>query len=389
MARKVPAPARLSLPALELFPKPVRETTTRKGERMGRRGRRRQGEWRGALALVALLATLVVSLAGCASSGATGAQGKAGAAPTPIATLTLPPPLARYSVFVTDVLTGNMAELGKQTWHVSQSIHGLGLSADGKTLYVTDVAANRLFAFDLSNGAPKEIHSVGVGVYPVHMVATHDGSAIFVTSFGGSSVAVIDGRTWKPQKMITTPQRPHSVVISPDGQWVYTGCYGGAAIAVINVASESLAATIPLPQLAEPYGLAISPDGHYLYASDNLTGRLFVVDAPARRVVASVAVGLHPALIAHSPDGKTLYVANGGSHTVSVVDISRDPAHPTVKATVAVTGYPHGIAVSPDGRYVVVANTLGKDLSVIDVASLKVIATIPGERYPNDVLITG
>ena len=36
-----------------------------------------------------------------------------------------------------------------------------------------------------------------------------------------------------------------------------------------------------------------------------------------------------------------------------------------------------------------VANTLGKDLSVIDTASLKVIATIPGESYPNDVLITG
>jgi len=349
---------------------------------------RRQG-WRGVLALVALPVALLVALAtmlaGCASSGA---QGKASTAPTPIATLTLPSPLANYSVFVTDVLTGNMAELGKQTWHVSPSIHGLGLSADGKTLYVTDVATNRLFAFDLSGGAPKEIHSVGVGVYPVHMVATHDGSMIFVSSFGGASVAVVDGHTWTLRKTITTPERPHSIVISPDGKWVYAGCYGGAAIAVINVASESLAATIPLPDLAEPYGLAISPDGHYLYASDNLTGRLFVVDALARRVVASIAVGLHPALIARAPDGKTLYVANGGSHSVSVVDISRDPARPTVRANVVITGYPHGIAVTPDGRYVVVANTSGKDLSVIDTASLKVIATIPGESYPNDVLIT-
>ena len=354
---------------------------------------RRRQEWRGVLALAALLValttTLTTTLAGCASSGASGAQSKAGGAPTPIATLTLPSPLANYSVFVTDVLTGNMAELGKQTWHVSQSIHGLGLSVDGKTLYITDVAANRLVAFDLGDGAPKEIHSVGVGAYPVHMVATRDGSAIFVSSFGGASVAVVDGHTWTLLKTITTPERPHSIVISPDGKWVYTGCYGGAAIAVINVASDSLAATIPLPQLAEPYGLAISPDGHYLYASDNLTGRLFVVDALARRVVASIAVGLHPALIARSPDGKTLYVANGGAHTVSVVDISRDPAHPTVRATVPVTGYPHGIAVTPDGRYVVVANTLGKDLSVIDTALLKVIATIPGERYPNDVLIAG
>ncbi|HET9979219.1 MAG TPA: YncE family protein [Ktedonobacterales bacterium] len=353
----------------------------------------RRGGWRGALALVALLValatTLATTLAGCALSGASGAQGTASAAPTPIATLTLPAPLASYSVFVTDVLTGNLAELGKYTWRISPSIHGLGLSADGKTLYVTDVATNRLFAFDLSGGSPKEIHSVEVGAYPVHMVGTSDGSVIFVSSFGGASVAVVDGHTWTLRKTITTPERPHSIVISPDGRWVYAGCYGGAAIAVINVASESLAATIPLPNLAEPYGLAISPDGHYLYASDNLTGRLFAVDALERRVVASIAVGLHPALIARSPDGKTLYVANGGSHSVSVVDISRDPAHPTVRATVVVTGYPHGIAVTPDGRYVVVANTSGKDLSVIDTKSLKVISTIPGEQYPNDVLITG
>ncbi len=329
-----------------------------------------------------LVVALAVLLTGCAPSAA------ATTAPTPLASLTLPPQLSRYAIFVTDVLTGNMAELGHHTWHVAQSIHGLGLSADGKTLYVTDVATNRLIAFDLSSGTPRETHSVGVGAYPVHMVATRDGGTIFVTSFGGASVAVVDAHTWKLRVMIATPARPHSIVISPDGQWAYTGCYGGAAIAVINVASASLAATIPLPQSAEPYGLAISPNGRYLYASDNLTGRLFVVDTRARRVVDTVAVGLHPALIARSPDGKTLYVANGGSHSMSVLDISHDPSRPTVRATVGVTGYPHGIAVTPDGRYIVVADTLGKNLAAIDASALKVIATIPGERFPNDVLIT-
>ena len=114
-----------------------------------------------------------------------------------------------------------------------------------------------------------------------------------------------------------------------------------------------------------------------------------MVDTQTRQVVTSVPVGQRPALIAHSSDGKTLYIANGGSHTVSVLDISADPAHPRVRGTVVVTGYPHGIAVTPDGRYVVVANTLGKDLSVIDASTLQVIATIPAGKYPNDVLITG
>src|SRR5262249_17752898 len=162
----------------------------------------------------------------------------------------------------------------------------------------------------------------------------------------------------------------------------------GAAIAVLDIASATLAATIPVPGPAQPYGLALSRDGRWLYASDNFSDRLVVLDTRTRRVVTSVDVGIRPALIARSPDGSTVYVANGQSHSVSVVDISRHPDHPTVRAPVSVDGYPHGLAVTPDGRFIVVANTISKNLSVIDAARDRVVATIagPGLQYPNDVL---
>jgi DNA-binding beta-propeller fold protein YncE len=65
--------------------------------------------------------------------------------------------------------------------------------------------------------------------------------------------------------------------------------------------------------------------------------------------------------IARSPDGATRYVANGGSHSVSVLDLARDPAQPMLRNNVPVDGYPHGLAVTPDGRYIVVANTSGAE----------------------------
>jgi YVTN family beta-propeller protein len=51
-------------------------------------------------------------------------------------------------------------------------------------------------------------------------------------------------------------------------------------------------------------------------------------------------------------------------------------------------GYPHGLALTPDGRYLVVANTYGDTLSVIDTTTNTDIGTIPGEKYPNDVVIS-
>jgi YVTN family beta-propeller protein len=335
------------------------------------------------LALVLLLALLP----GCGLG--------AGATATPSGTtppvLALPPQLAGQRVFVADLVAGDLAQLGAKTYHVSRSIHGLGVSGDGRWLYVSDVAGGRLVAYPLSGGAlgdPAQSHAVPVGGQPVHMINTADGQRILVTNFSGASVSVVSATSWTVEKTIPTPAQPHGIVLAPDGRLAYVACYGGAAIAVIDTNTLVLARTIALPAGSEPYGITTSPDGRYVYASDNLTGRLFVVDVGnGDRILPALTIGQHPALIARSPDGKTLYVSSGASHSVSVVSLAPDPAHPTLKASVDVTGYPHGIAVTPDGRYVVVATTTGKTLAVIDTQSDKVVATVPGESYPNDVLI--
>jgi YVTN family beta-propeller protein len=326
---------------------------------------------------------ICVLLVGCAGAGA------ASDSSHPLLVLARPAFLAPYSIFVSDLATGDLDELGATTLHVSQSIHGLGLSADGHTLYVSDISGDELVGYSLVNGRPGARHAVRVGDQPVHMVNTLDGRTIFVTNFQAQSVSVVDATHWKHEKDIAVPANPHGIVLSPDGRWAYVACYGAAAIAVIDTATATLAATIPMPQLSQPYGIAISSDGRYVYASDNLRGRLLVVSTATHALVGTVTIGVKPALIARSPDGRTLYVANGASHSVSVVDIGADPAHPTVRATVVVTGYPHGLAVTPDGRYVVVADTFGHEISVIDTRTNTVAATIQAENEPNDVLILG
>lgn len=354
--------------------------------RAGRRGLRAMGGRDTGVVLVSLMLGVLLTLGGCAGGAALTPTPSPG---RPLPALSRPSILAPYTIFVTDLATGDLDELGVATLHVSQSIHGLGLSADGHTLYVSSISDDRLVAYHLANGRLSAPHAVRVGDQPVHMVSTLDGRTIFVTDFQAQSVSVVDATTWTHVKDITVPANPHGIVLSPDGRWAYVACYGAAAIAVIDTQSATLAATIPMPQLSQPYGIAISPDGRYVYASDNLRGRLLVVSTATHALVGTVPIGVKPALIARSPDGRTLYVANGASHTVSVLDIGTDPAHPTVRATVVVSGYPHGLAVTPDGRYVVVADTFGHDISVVDARTNTLATTIQAENEPNDVLIPG
>lgn len=350
-------------------------------------GGRAAGGWTLAGLVAVLAAVLAALLAGCGGAP----SGMALTAPTATATprvLALPPMLAGYHIVVADLATGDVAELGVATWHVAKSVHGLGLAADGRTLYVTDIAGNAVVAYPLeSGGRLGQPRRVGVGLAPVHMVQTLDGRAVFVTNFGESSVSVVDSATWRVTSTIQVPANPHGIAISPDGRWVYVACVNGEAIAIIDTASELLAGTIQLPRGANPYGVAVSRDGRYLYVPDNFAARLFTVDLATRQVVSQTPIGLRAALVARSADGQTLYVTNGASGTVSVVDIGSDPAHPQVRATVRVGTYPHGLALTPDGRYLLVANNLSDSVSVIATASDQVVATIPGERYPNDVIV--
>ncbi|MDE3231079.1 MAG: YncE family protein, partial [Chloroflexota bacterium] len=190
---------------------------------------------RGLALWLTLGAWLLAGLAGCATPLATGAA-QPTATTTPPATLPLPPMLGAYHIFVSDLLSGDVYSLGTATTHAARSTHGLGLSPDGHSLYVTDSVGGQLVVYHLSGGQLSDPHAVRVGAQPVHTVASPDGRYVFVTNFSGASVSVVDTRTWKVVKDIKTPAAPHSIVASPDGRYAYVACYLGAAVAIIDIA---------------------------------------------------------------------------------------------------------------------------------------------------------
>ena len=68
-----------------------------------------------------------------------------------------------------------------------------------------------------------------------------------------------------------------------------------------------------------------------------------IIDTTTNQHVGSVEVGERPWGIAISPDGTTLFTANGTSDDVSFVDV----ASRTVKARIKVGKRPWGVALIP------------------------------------------
>ena len=187
---------------------------------------------------------------------------------------------------------------------------------------------------------------------------------VYVADEKANTVSVIDAVSFKRISSIPVGQSPHNVQVSPDGKLVWVTNNG-----------EPGKAAAKLPQEAMPKA------GHGVMAGG---GEVWAIDTTTEKVVAKLPVGMHPAHVVLSPDGREAYVANGGDNSVSVVDISTL----RVVETLGVGISPHGMRISPDGKQAWVANLKGGTVSVIDIASRKHITQIAVGKGPAQVGFT-
>ena len=122
-----------------------------------------------------------------------------------------------------------------------------------------------------------------------------------------------------------------------------------------------------------------------IYVTNYLANTASVIDAGTRKVIATVRVGVAPTQMAVSPDRRSLYIANAGSNTVSVLNTADD----TIARTVALPrgSSPTGVALSPAGRYLYTADGGSNRVSVIDTRTKRVVASARVGTQPVSVAV--
>src|SRR6266536_3606586 len=78
------------------------------------------------------------------------------------------------------------------------------------------------------------------------------------------------------------------------------------------------------------FGVAVTPDGKTAFVDNHASGTVSTIDVKTRTNNATdVTVGSISAGVAVTPDGKTAFVANFASNTVSTIDVKTGTKHPT------------------------------------------------------------
>lgn len=209
---------------------------------------------------------------------------------------------------------------------------------------------------------------------PGDWAKTRDGKRLFVTLPAVGRMAAIDAESFKATAAIDVGAKPTRVAIQDDGRYVWIGNDGETdemgGVTVVDAKSLKVAARFATGK--GHHEIAFSSDGRFAFASNRENGNVSVFDIARLSKLKDVVIGQAPVALAYSKIAEALYVADGISGAVSVVQ-GDDPAVVSVIQAKPGLG---PLNITPDGRWALALNTKENLVHVIEIATNRLTQSI-------------
>lgn len=218
---------------------------------------------------------------------------------------------------------------------------GTPVWASDREVLVAGASTNAVLAIDVPSG---RVSQLGAGNYPSALAREDDGAIDVANDLGDTLVRVGAGA------MKSWPTGAHPAAVAVHDRTIYVANRGESSVSVLP-SGESIAVDL------HPAALALSPDGTKLYVACSDADVVDVIATQNDRLEARIPVGLpqgrgaSPNALAVASDG-TLYATLGAENAVAEIRGDR------LVARIPAGWYPDGVAV--DDRNVYVSNGKGE-----------------------------
>jgi YVTN family beta-propeller protein len=232
-------------------------------------------------------------------------------------------------------------------WNLGTYLAG-AIASNGKLAAVPLTHENQLAIIDLATKSVKG--KIPTGIAPFAAVISSDSSTAFVSNWGGRIPKSGD---------LTAPTG-----LDPKADQVVVDARGIASTGTVShIDLTAMKSTETIAVGLHPTALAWDEPAHRLYVANGNSDSVAVIDTTRNTVTKTIpiepfsvkAAGIAPTALALSADRKTLYAACGGINAIAVFDAQTG----TLRGLIPTAWYPNHLALSPDGKWIAVSALLG------------------------------
>ena len=305
-------------------------------------------------------------------------------------------------VFVFDVSSGTLVK--KQQLNIPNTYNGLTWAPDSKRFYVSGGIDDRIYVYSsdgdqyvadapfillnhnsnqtapfpkydggLLKGTPagNQQPAVVTGAAVAGMATSKDGKTLVAANFENDSVSIVDTTSrnvlqeikfFVPGGQVATGEFPFDVAVKSDKKSgaaliAFASSQRDDEVVAVDIATQ---AVTRIPIGSQPNKMLLSPDQSLLYVANGNSDSISVIDTKTNRVVQTISLsrrgvkykGANPNSLSLSPNGRTLYVTLGGENAVAVVNLRSG----RVTGRIPTGWYPNSVSVSQDGQKLYVVN---------------------------------
>jgi YVTN family beta-propeller protein len=247
---------------------------------------------------------------------------------------------AKQSLFVVD---GRSLEIVAEI-ALSSRPHNISIDRDGRHVYVGIMGGPG--GIDIvDTGKLERTGRIETGSRVHNTYVTPDGRYLVAGSFRGArNLQVFAVATLRPVMSLFPPRVPHPMEgvrpiafeLEDDGSVdrMFVQVSGLHGFVAVDFASGREVARMGLPNLppimhdkgpfnsAPAHGIGVAPDGSTLWVCSTLQARVYAYSLPELDLLGEVKVGNHPYWMTFTPDSRFVYVSNGVSNDVSVIEVA-------------------------------------------------------------------
>ena len=206
---------------------------------------------------------------------------------------------------------------------------------------------NKLAVVDAKTG--EMVRQVETGIAPFAAAIDHKGTTAWVSNLGG--------RPPRPDELFASPMQKPDEKVPVDKR----GVASTGTVTRVDLATGKATHTIAVG--LHPTALALDEPRRRLYVANGNSDSVSVVDTERKQTVRTIPLqpfaqsvrGIAPTALQISPDGANLFVACGGINAVALVDTATGK----IRGLIPTGWYPTGIALDSKGRQLAISSLLG------------------------------